>query len=430
MKIILFVFAMLFNAACTMAQADYPTAVSKFQRYYTGKQSDSLFNMFSNNMKAALPLDKTTGMMDALHQQLGEIKSITLLTTEATHVIYKATFTNTVCKLILALNNENLLEGLRLVPFEEIKAVAKDTDNIILNDIHGTLTVPDGNKKVPVVLVIAGSGPTDRNGNSEKSGLNSNAYKMLATALQANGIACLRYDKRGIGTSVVSNKADVRFDDMVSDATGFIKMLKADPRFSKVFVLGHSEGSLIGMIAAEKMHADGFISVAGAGERADIIIEKQIAVQSAELATQATILLDSLVKGYHVKVPDNNLSGLFNASMQSYLISWLKYDPQQEIKKLKIPVLILQGNTDIQVGPADAALLKKAKPDAVLTEIDQMNHILKQAPSDRATNIATYNNPNLPLKKELTEAVVTFVFKNEHPTVTKSDTSHQLDSVK
>jgi pimeloyl-ACP methyl ester carboxylesterase len=411
MKNVLFVTLILLKAACTMAQADYPAALSKFQRYYTAKQSDSLFNMFSANMKAALPLDKTTALMESLHIQLGEIKSITLLTKESNYIVYKATFDKSICKLILALNNDNLLEGLRLMPFEEVKAVAKDTDNVTLNGIHGTLTLPDGNKIIPVVLVIAGSGPVDRNGNSFKLGLNTNAYKQLATALQENGIACLRYDKRGIGNSVATAEEDLRFEDMVNDAEGFIKMLKADKRFSKVIILGHSEGSLIGMIAAEKAHATGFISVAGAGERADIIIEKQLGAQSKEMAAQATVLLDSLVKGFHVKEPANNLNRLFHASVQSYMISWLKYDPQKEIKKLTLPVLIVQGNTDIQVTGADAALLKKAKPDAVLKEIDQMNHTLKQASSDKATNIATYSNPDLPLKKELTDVVIAFVTK-------------------
>lgn len=123
MKNVFLMTVILLKTLSTMAQADYPVAVAKFQRYYTARQSDSLFNMFSATMKAALPLDKTTAMMGALHTQLGEIKSITPLTTEATYVIYKATFTNTICKLILALNNDNLLEGLRLLPDEEVKVL-------------------------------------------------------------------------------------------------------------------------------------------------------------------------------------------------------------------------------------------------------------------------------------------------------------------
>lgn len=138
MKKGLFVIIILLHAVCTMAQADYPAAVSKFRRYYTAKQTDSLFSMFSPNMKVALPLDKTTAIMDELHAQLGEINSITVLTTEATHIIYKATFTNTVCKLILSLNNDNLLEGLRLVPYEEIKGM-----NLSLKNEHHTVTKAD-----------------------------------------------------------------------------------------------------------------------------------------------------------------------------------------------------------------------------------------------------------------------------------------------
>lgn len=403
MKKVLFVIVTLLNALCVKAQADYPLALAKFQRYYTAKQSDSLYSMLSANSKAVLSPEKTAGLMEALHTELGEIKSITIQSTTPAYVIYKAVFTKKTGKLILALNNNNELEGIQILP-DEVK-----DDNVTLNGLRGTLTVPEGSNKVPVVLLLAGSGPTDRNGNAQRLGLNTNAYKMLAAGLQSNGIACLRYDKRGIDSSSAAAEANMRFDDMVKDAAAFIKMLKADPRFSKVFVLGHSEGSLIGMIAVEQEPAAGFISLAGAGERADLIIEKQLAAQSKEMAATATILLDSLAKGYTVKEPAGILKALFRTSVQPYMISWLKYDPQQEIKKLKIPVLIVQGNTDLQVSTGDAALLKKAKPDATLVEIDQMNHVLKESAADRAANLTTYNNPELALKKELVNALSTFI---------------------
>ncbi|SFD80044.1 hypothetical protein SAMN05518672_103266 [Chitinophaga sp. CF118] len=409
MKNILFVAVILLNGICTMAQADYPAAVEKFKRYYNQQQADSLYSMYAPVMKTVLPLEKTVSTISQLHTQLGELKSVTLTNEEKSYNIYKAVFTSNTFKMVLSLNNDNLLEGFRFFTYTETK---KDTADIVLNGIHGTLTIPYENKKVPVVLLIAGSGPTDRNGNNTM-GLNTNTYKMLAEALLAKGIACLRYDKRGIGASraALNNESDVRFEDMINDATGWIKMLEADSRFSKVFVVGHSEGSLIGMIAAARENAAGFISIAGIAESADVTIKKQLNVKSPELAAQGAILLDSLKKGYAVKEPDNNLNSLFRTSVQPYMISWLKYDPQQEIKKLKIPVLIIQGTTDIQVSNDNATSLKKAKPDASLIEIDQMNHVLKQAPAERTANIATYTNPDLPLKKELTEAVVTFVSK-------------------
>jgi hypothetical protein len=271
--------------------------------------------------------------------------------------------------------------------------------------------MPDEKKKVPVVLIIAGSGPTDRNGNSDQGVLKANEYKMLADSLKLAGIACVRYDKRGIGESSTAMKSEdsIRFEDGIKDAEGFIKMLKADVRFSKVIVLGHSEGSLIGMIAARQEKAAAFISVAGIAQRADKIIEQQIRAQSGELAAQATIILDSLDKGYVVKDIDPSLTSLFRPSIQPYMISWLKYEPKQEIRKLTAPVLILQGTTDIQVNVEEAESLKKACPKATLKLITGMNHVLKQATEFYAENVATYSKPELPLSPGLMPAIDKFI---------------------
>ena len=302
-----------------------------------------------------------------------------------------------------------------------------DSSNYILTtpkgSIYGTLLLPTSltrqssvSHPVPVVLIIAGSGPTDRNGNTIRLGLNTNMYKLLADSLSAHGIASLRYDKRGIGASIsaMTSESDMRFEDYISDAAGFIGMLKADHRFSHVIVLGHSEGSLIGMVAAAREHADAYISAAGAGDRIDKILERQLAAQSAPLAAKATALFDSLSQGHTVQDPGNGLSGLFRASVQPYMISWLKYDPQQEIKQLHVPILIIQGTTDLQVSTGDAELLKKAAPAATLQLIDQMNHIFREAPLDRMANMATYKNPDLPLKPELVQAIVSLVRLTSH----------------
>lgn len=277
-------------------------------------------------------------------------------------------------------------------------------------DIHGTLALPSTGGQAPVVLIIAGSGPTDRNGNSP-GGVKASSYKMLADSLRQHGIASLRYDKRGIGESATAMKSesDLRFDDMIGDAVGFIKMLKADHRFSSVTVLGHSEGSLIGMVAARLGGADGYISASGAGDRADRIIEKQLRGQSPPLAEKAKTLLDSLVEGHTVQPPGGPLDALFRASVQPYIISWLKYDPQKEIARLEIPILIVQGTTDIQVGVDDAEALKKANPKARLLLIPGMNHVWKDAPPDRQANIATYLTDTLSLKPEMVQAIDDFV---------------------
>ncbi len=278
-------------------------------------------------------------------------------------------------------------------------------------DISGTLTVPEKPRKSPVVLIIAGSGPTDRDCNSPL-GIKTNAYKMLAESFAANGISTLRFDKRGIAKSkaAMTGENDIRFDNYINDAIGWINLLKKDKRFSKIFILGHSEGSLIGMVTAEKTPISGFISVAGAGSPGDTIVRKQLKNQlPPQLLQESNKILDSLRSGKTVSKVNPVLLSLYRPSVQPYLISWIKYDSAAEIKKLKIPVLIVQGTTDIQVSVEDARLLSAAKPDAKLLIIDNMNHILKEAEADRQKNIATYSNPELPLKQELVKELVSFI---------------------
>ena len=164
-------------------------------------------------------------------------------------------------------------------------------------------------------------------------------------------------------------------------------------------------------MAAAKEKPAAFVSLAGIAQRADKILEKQLGVQSATLAAEATLILDSLDKGYTVKTIDSSLMSVFRPSILPYMISWLRYEPAKEIKKLTIPVLILQGTTDIQVGVEEAESLKKACPHAELKMITGMNHVLKQADEDRAKNIATYSDSGLPLSPGLMPALTAFIGK-------------------
>ena len=326
------------------AQINYQVVADKFQQFYNQELADSIFNMYAPIMKEHLPQEKNRTVMSGLHIQFGELRSLGLLKQDTGYVRYKASFKDQTLTMVLALNIENLIEGLRFIPYTPEQAVdekTKPVSNIFLKtpkgNISGTLLVPVGKQKLPVVLIIAGSGPTDRNGNQGVV-VQTNAYEMIADSLYKKGIASLRYDKRGVGESIaaIGSEADLSFEDGINDAAAFIQMLKSDSRFSKVIVLGHSEGSLVGMVAAERAKADGYISIAGAGERADKLIERQIKAQSPSLASKATLLFDSLNRGYSVDPPADLLM-IFRPSVQPYIRSWLKYDPQQEIKKLKIP---------------------------------------------------------------------------------------------
>ncbi len=275
--------------------------------------------------------------------------------------------------------------------------------------LYGTLEIPATTIPLPVVLFIAGSGPTDRDGNNPV--MKNNALKLLADSLKAHGMASLRYDKRAIGKSQTagSKESELRFEHYINDAAGWIELLQKDKRFSFVTVLGHSEGSLIGMIAAAKAGANAFISAAGAGESADLILKRQIEKQAPQFAETCNFIIDSLKAGHTVQNVNPMLQSLFRPDVQPYLISWFRYDPQAEIARLHVPILIIQGTTDLQTNTADAAMLAKAQEKANLKIISGMNHVLKDAPDDLQQNFATYNNPDLPINQEMIAAITSFI---------------------
>ncbi|MGY4539364.1 fermentation-respiration switch protein FrsA (DUF1100 family) [Mucilaginibacter sp. UYNi724] len=420
-KIYLIAFVLLFAARLKAQEpANYAAVANKFKQFYNSNQPDSIFAMFSPEMKASLPLDKFKPTTVQLKSQLGNIKQNSFLSYSSQLAVYKATFDNAVFLLNLSLNSQNKLTALLLSPYvEEAKSIAMDASlkespvllKTFSGSISGTLTTPaNAQGKIPVVIIIAGSGPTDRDGNSPKLGLNGNTYKMLANELGKNGIASLRYDKRLVGQSVTTTKEkQLRFEDYVDDAVGLVNLLSEDQRFSKVIVLGHSEGSLVGMLAIRDQPVKGYISVAGAGRSADIVVTEQMKAYPKFIQDNFKTMLDSLKKGKFTDNIDPKLYPIARPDIQPYLLSWFRYSPAREIKKVKIPVLIVQGTTDIQVPATDADLLKKAKSDAVLLMIPNMNHVLKEAPADKEQNAATYSKPDLPLKPELVTGIVNFI---------------------
>jgi fermentation-respiration switch protein FrsA (DUF1100 family) len=164
------------------------------------------------------------------------------------------------------------------------------------------------------------------------------------------------------------------------------------------------------MVAAGQTGVAGFISIAGAGKPADQILKDQLKTKlTPQMLAETNTILDSLKAGYTVSHFDPAVNMLFRPSVQPYMISWMKYDPVIELGKLKIPVLIIQGTTDIQVSVDDAKLLAAAKPDAKLLLIDNMNHILKESAADFQTNVATYQKPDLPLKEGLARDIIDFI---------------------
>lgn len=301
-----------------------------------------------------------------------------------------------------------LLASTRLSFSQEETAILKTPTG----NIEGSLLFPAQKTPVPLVIIIAGSGPTDRNGNNEI--MENNSLKMLAEAFRKSGIASLRYDKRGIGkSSDVSNKSerDMRPETFANDVKDWIDHYAKDKRFSKIIVAGHSEGALMGLLASvNNPKVNGYISIAGAGRPIDEILKEQFSSVPDNVKEIIYGMLDKLKKGDTISNVPPILYSVFRPAIQPYMISWMKIDPRREISKLTVPALIINGTTDIQVKETDARQLAEALPGAKLLIIKNMNHILKDCDTlDKTIQVETYNNPTLPLNTGLAKAVTDFV---------------------
>lgn len=294
-------------------------------------------------------------------------------------------------------------------------AEAQNTDTIFLPIPSGTLygVLKDMGPKSPVVLMIAGSGPTDHNGNSP--GYNSQALLQLADSLALYGISSLRYDKRGIGKSEAPGMSEesMRLDTFVLDAARWIEWLDHKNSYASITVLGHSQGSLVGMLACEQEgeRVQKYISLAGAGENIAEILKKQIAISAPKLSPYANPVFDSLKNGEPVDTVYPLLLNLLRPSIQPFLISWMRHEPGKILETLSQEILIVNGSHDIQVGVDQAEKLYAARPDARFELIEGMSHVLKQAPEERFANILTYNDPEKPIDSKLVHNIKYFILQ-------------------
>jgi pimeloyl-ACP methyl ester carboxylesterase len=293
--------------------------------------------------------------------------------------------------------------------------------------LAGTLTVPRGpTGPMPVAVLIAGSGPTDRNGNSHLGpGMvyRNNSLSQLAWRLAEQGIATLRYDKRVLPASMVpidttrenalaEYQKYIEFDNFAEDAAAAARSLERDRRFSMVVLVGHSEGAGLAIQAANGgAPADGVVLLAGLGRPFLTVLRSQLAVQ---FDSSAMLVYDSAMARYlrgdsTGPVPPG-LAPLFAPAHRSYMRTSSKYDPQAEIVRLKVPVLIVQGTTDIQVSVEDARLMQRARPEATLVVIEGANHVFKMVEgTSQAAQLPSYTDPTMAIVPELPAAITRWI---------------------
>lgn len=285
----------------------------------------------------------------------------------------------------------------------------EEEKEITLDDItlYGTLHAPKNDQKTPLAIIIAGSGPSDRNGLG-------NCYKFLAEELAKNDIASFSYDKRLIGKSK-SNKVkeeNVTLETYVDDLCHWINLFEQENKYSDIILIGHSEGSLIAFLAAEKTpNIKKVVSLSGAGRPMQDILKEQLNTQlksQPEIRNEAFSYIDALIKGERIKNVPVTFNALFRPSVQPFLISSFKYDSAKEISKLKMPVLIISGSFDMQITEEDAKNLYNAKPDASYKRIESMNHTLKICESMN-NQMKYYMDKTIPISEELVDTITSFI---------------------
>ncbi len=281
------------------------------------------------------------------------------------------------------------------------------------------LMVSPGVDNAPVILIVPGSGPTDRDGNNPH-GLDTDTYKLLAQGLAARGIASVRIDKRGMFSShaAIPNANNVTIADYASDVHGWARVIRDKTGAACIWVLGHSEGGLVAMVAAKDNPPDicGLVLVAAPGRKFGELIKEQLRSNpaNAPFLDEALRDIETLEAGQRVEVSIEHtrpeIFSIFQPAVQGFLIDLLSYDPPKVLAQYKGPVLILQGERDIQVSADDARRLKAADPAAKLVLLPDVNHVLKTVASDdRTANLKTYFDPKLPLGPGVVDAVGDFI---------------------
>jgi len=281
--------------------------------------------------------------------------------------------------------------------------------------LKGAMLAPAGGPHGPAIVILAGSGPTDRNGDNPL-GVKGAPYRLLAEGLAAKGVTTLRVDKRGMFASRLAapDPNAVTVVDLAADAHSWAAKLKAETGAPCVWLLGHSEGSLVALIASQDPRdICGLILAAAPGRRLSDVLREQLTSNpaNAPILGQALPAIDALEAGKPVDVTGMHpaLLPLFRPNIQGFLMVMFKQEPAKLAAAYKGPILILQGDADIQVSVADASLLAAAHPGARLVLLSDVNHLLKTGSRDRAATVANYADPSLPLAPGVVDAIVEFV---------------------
>lgn len=302
-------------------------------------------------------------------------------------------------------------ETVAALPTADVSANPGTDNNWVMNGLAGTFH--NGGLDAPVVLIVPGSGPTDRDGNNPM-GIKAAPFRLLAEGLGDAGISTLRVDKRGMfGSAAAGDGNAVTLDIYAQDYLDWAARLREDTGQDCVYLLGHSEGGQMVAAAAAQDNDGicGLILVAAPGRPLFNVMREQLRANpaNAPVLDDALGAIDQLEAGERVDISAMHpaLQGLFAPSVQGFMISTYGVDPAALVKTANVPTLVLQGDNDLQIQITDANLL--AADHGELVVLPGVNHVLKVAPTDQAGNVATYANPDLPLADGVVGAITTFI---------------------
>ena len=356
-------------------------------------------------------VQSSLGSNGQLHAKLilGPSSLEMVLTEESDKLIGKVIQNTSVGRIELHPKGYRKIHRIQTRPSREGEAVALKTPFGI---VHGTFLVPDTKKPVAAVLLIAGSGPTDRDGNSEIMVENNDMLWHLAQQLREANIASLRYDKMGVGESQFSEgfeEKEYTFDDSVAVAQLLLAFLKADSRVDNVGVIGHSEGSLTALLSAAKMEVDFVISLAGNADPIDEQLVKQVQRVNQEAALVLSQRLEQIARSEYQKTGNALVDALVMEGSEAYLARWMAYNPSEILQTNKAPALVIKGDCDERLLFEDDWFSETGMPDHVQFKIIRgMSHLLKEV--DTPADVPrTYRERTLAVHPELIELITTYI---------------------
>ncbi|MEL6107406.1 MAG: alpha/beta fold hydrolase [Planctomycetota bacterium] len=415
----------LLGSVCHADEAATRRVVETAVESLVKEDFDAVANTFDDNLAGKLPVAQLKAAWKQVGSAVGEYSK-----TSPPKQVAKGTYESTVAFSRLALivrvsvNREGKVAGLFMrpeplpnpEPSSESPSSAGRPLRLVVNGvtIHGTLLLPSDSSgsAMPLAVLHSGSGPTDRDGNQPM--LPNDSLKKLAEELTALGIATFRYDKRGSGaTGMTGPESDLKLQTYVEDLVGVVGELSRlpDTRFRGVTLVGHSEGAQICMLAAQKAKVSGVVTIAGSGRNLKELLKSQLQGKlPPDLAERSNEILSELAAGRQVESVPDELMILFRPSVQPFLISCIQSDPTKLAASIQVPMLILQGDEDIQVSVEDAKRLKEAQPEAELEVLKGMNHVLRIVETEQDQQ-ESYRDRGRELTPGLSKRIADFVNK-------------------